>query len=233
MKVFCFSYAGGTAAFFESLEREAGDGLEFVKLEYAGHGKRHKEAFYQSFERLAADLYEQLKQQLKPEEAYAMFGYSMGTISVIEILRKILALGEIHPPVHVFLAAHEPYTQAYLADFADGLQDEQVKERTIQFGAVPEKLISNRSFWRVYLPIYRADYAMIGAYQFERLDLSTDIPATVLYSQTDTPFADMKGWSAYFTGDCQFIAYTGNHFFLQEHCREIAETMKRRLGSER
>ena len=132
-------------------------------------------------------------------------------------------------PACVFLAAHEPHTKAALASYSSGEQDELVKERTISFGAVPEALINNRSFWRMYLPLLRADYALIGQYNFDRLDLQTDIPLVVFYSESDTPSEEMKQWQRFFTGKCEFFSYDGTHFFIKEHFAEMAEIMKQKL----
>ena len=36
----CFPFAGGTASFFDMIEKDL-EGIDLVKLEYAGHGTRH------------------------------------------------------------------------------------------------------------------------------------------------------------------------------------------------
>ena len=224
-QLFCFTYAGGTAAFFEEIEKDL---LEFdlVKLEYAGHGTRHKEAFYQDFEELADDMFRLLKEQYDGGQ-YSLLGYSMGTITLVEVLKRILADNDMEVPSHVFLTAHEPHSKAELIGFTDDELDEWVKKRTVRFGAVPEKLLNNESFWRMYLPIYRADYGIIGNYSFEKLTLRTTIPTTVFYSETDTPRKEMELWKRYFTGDCEFFKYEGTHFFIQNHHVEMADMIKK------
>ncbi len=107
--------------------------------------------------------------------------------------------------------------------------DNWVKERTIQFGAVPKTLIDNAPFWRMYLPLYKADYLMISQYKFEDLDICTSVPATVFYSETDTPLDEMRDWDRYFVGDIDFIQYEGDHFFINDYHKEIADNIKDRL----
>jgi surfactin synthase thioesterase subunit len=228
MKLICFTYAGGTASFYDNLKMKLAPDIELIAMEYAGHGQRHKEPFYSDFFELANDMYENISVINKDNDTYALMGYSMGSISAIEVLEKILQENG-KPPSHIFLAAHEPKTKESLAEFQDNEHDDLVKERTIQFGAVPEKLLNNKSFWRMYLPIYRADYTIIGKYRFEDLKMKSNIPATVFYSESDTPYSDMKVWRDYFIEDCDFLQYKGNHFFLNEHCSEIAEEIKRKL----
>ena len=219
-QVFCYTYAGGSASFFDTIEKDL-PALELVKPDYAGHGSRRKEPFSGDFAELADDLFARFLQDYAGG-AYALFGYSMGTIAAAEILKRILASPELPAPAHVFLAAHEPHTKAELAGYAPDALDEWVKERTIRFGGIPEKLLNNQSFWRMYLPLYRADYSLIGRYRFEDLRFRTTIPATVFYSETDTPRTDMEAWRNYFTGPCEFAEFPGSHFFIQEHHKEMA-----------
>lgn len=230
MRLFCFTYAGGAASFFDLLKPYLSPAIKLSGLEYAGHGSRMKENFYQDFSELVDDLYPRMWETLcDRHEPYALMGYSMGSISAVETLKRILSEGKLYPPVHIFLAAHEPRTKGELQGFDSGEQDDMVRERTICFGGLPETLINNRSFWRLYLPVYRADYSMIGRYDFNDLGLRTGVPATVFYSEEDTPLVEMKQWERYFIKKCDFLRFDGNHFFMQQHYREMAEIISERL----
>lgn len=229
MQLFCLTFAGGTAAFYNQIEPYIAKDIEVIKLEYAGHGTRHKEKFYKDFNELADDMYDKIARRVNSNNEYALFGYSMGSISLVEIIIRILDRAEIKLPCHVFLAAHEPITKKELANYSDGELDDYVKDRTIRFGGIPEKLIKNKSFWRMYLPIYRNDYSIIGKYDFDRLNLNTNIPATIFYSPTDTKVSDMKLWSKYFIGELELLEYKGTHFFISDHCEEMCAVINNRL----
>ena len=56
--------------------------------------------------------------------------------------------------------------------------------------------------------------------------MRTEIPATVFYSETDTPRAEMERWRAVFTGKCGFARFEGNHFFIREHHAEMARIIR-------
>lgn len=230
-QLFCFTYAGGNATFFNDISDDLPE-YEVIPFEYSGHGKRYKEPFYSSFSELAEELYSQLKQTYSGGE-YALFGYSMGTISLIEVLKRILANNEIASPKHVFLAAHEPLTRIDFYNADPEKTDLHIKNRTIAFGTVPDKLINNRSFWRLYLPLFRADYSLIAQYRFEELSLVTEIPATIFYSDTDTPLQDMQLWKDYFIGECDLFRFTGNHFFIQQHHNEMADIIRNRWAGDK
>lgn len=229
MQLFCFTFAGGTAAFFNQLEETCASQIEFVKLEYPGHGSRHKEKLCDTFQELSVDLYGQIRENYSGGE-YALMGYSMGSIAVLETLRYLMRIEELPCPRHVFLAAHEPKVVVDLDKCSSEEIEEYVKNRTILFGGVPDQLLNNKSFWRMYLPLYKADYLMISRYHFEDLMFTSDIPVTVFYSEQDTPRAEIERWRRYFTGSCEFVEYTGTHFFINEHYREMAMLIKERLG---
>lgn len=221
MQLFCFTYAGGSADFYNQIEPFIASDIEVVKLEYSGHGKRRKEPNYESFNDLTEDMYSLIKEYMRVNENYALMGYSMGSIVLVEVLSKIKKMEEINLPIHVFLAAHEPINKKELIGFSSEECDELIIDRTIKFGGIPQKLINNKSFWRVYLPVYRNDYSLIGRYDFNSLDLKCKVPATILYSPTDTNPADMRKWKNYFCGDIEFFEYDGSHFFIREYCKEI------------
>lgn len=226
-QLFCFSYAGSTASFFDEMEEDM-PGLELVKLEYAGHGERRREPYYSDFDELSDDMLRQLEDRYSGGR-YALLGYSMGTISLVEVLRKMICR-EMNLPDYVFLAAHEPHTKAELLGFTDDELDAWVMKRTIRFGGVPEVLLNNRTYWRTYLPLYRADYIIIGKYNFDNLDLRTRIPVVVFYSETDTPLKEMMLWENYFVGAVDYYKFEGGHFFIREHHGKMAEIISGKMG---
>ena len=232
MKLFCLSYAGGNATFYKGIEEKFNNNIELIKLEYSGHGDRRKEPFYNSFKELAVDLYKLVKNEVSNGEDYAMFGYSMGSIGVIELLKLIELKNEIAMPKHIFLAAHEPNTIKAPIELSDEELTTLIKNRTIQLGGVPKVLIDNNSFWRTYLPVISADYKMIVHYSFEDFNYQTTLPTTIFYSQEDTPIAEMEKWHNICIGEIDYYRFSGSHFFMKEHEKEISHIVLNKLTKE-
>lgn len=228
-QLFCFTYAGGNTSFYDKLRLCLEQSLDVIPLEYAGHGKRHDEEFYKDFQELSNDMYRLLLEYYNPSIDYSLMGYSMGSIAVTELLKRIIDNSKIPLPKHVFLAAHEPHTKSELEGFLETDSDDFIKDRTIQFGGIHPKLIFNKSFWRIYLPLFKADYALIGRYNFNEINLNTDVPLTVFYSEADTPLDVMKEWKKYYTGNVDFFCFEGNHFFINEHYEKIANIIVKEL----
>lgn len=84
----CFSRAGGSGVFFDVIERDL-DGMEIAKLKCARHGTRRKEDFYKDFADLNEDVFQKLKDRYSGGEC-VLFSYSMGTIALAEVLKRIL-----------------------------------------------------------------------------------------------------------------------------------------------
>ena len=231
LTIFCFTYAGGTSDFFKVIEGALEPEIELVKLEYPGHGKRGKERLCETFEEVSEDLYPIIRDYLHDHDAteYALMGYSMGSIASFAMLQKIEEKNELPSPKHVFMAAHEPLTKREMLDIPSDNIDEYVKKRTIEFGTVDEKLINNQVFWRMYLPLYKADYLMIARFRFEEQKYATMVPATVFYSEDDTKYKDMLLWKNYYIGNIEFERYKGFHFFINDHYDEMASVIKKRL----
>ena len=229
----CFTYAGGTKGFFDQIEEDLLPEIEILKLDYSGHGERIREPLLSSIEETAADLYERIifscgEAIEKGEIRYSLMGYSMGSLVALEITRYIASMGKISLPEHVFLCAHEPGSENIFAGVSDEKVDDIVKSRTIKFGGVPGELINNESFWRMYLPLYKADYLMNAQYKIEKVNSIAHVPATVFYSEEDIGFDEMKGWNKIFL-NCDFIEYKGQHFFMNEYYKDMALNIKKRL----
>lgn len=229
MQLFCFTYAGGTTAFFNQLEEAVGKDIEFIKLEYPGHGTRIKERLCENFRDVVTDLYPFMKEKYNGGE-YGLLGYSMGSFSAIEMYRYLSEIGELSLPKHIFIAAHTPNVMINFDKIGEKDIDEFVKKRTVDFGAVPKQLINNNSFWRMYLPIYKADYLMISRYSLDKYNFKSNIPLTVFYSEKDTPLNSIKEWDKYFENPVEYIQYDGPHFFIKDYYLDMAKVIAERLG---
>ncbi|MDD6616721.1 MAG: thioesterase domain-containing protein, partial [Lachnospiraceae bacterium] len=97
IQLFCIPYAGGMAGAFDELKKLLADEILVTPIEYAGHGTRKTEAFYQDFGELAGDVRNQMRELRRTDLPCALMGYSMGSISVYEILRRY---GDEYSPKH-------------------------------------------------------------------------------------------------------------------------------------
>jgi surfactin synthase thioesterase subunit len=226
IQLFCLPYAGGGPEFFGVLQEHLDENIQLETLEYAGHGKRLKEPFYADFGELAEDAARHINERLQPDSEWMLFGYSMGTIGVYEMLTR----GVLHrEPKHVFLASHEAPDGHWESKGYQDMSDEEMWTAMKQFGGfdrVDDKMMRNRFFRRLYFEPLRADYRLLGNYPANHRGSFT-MPVTVLYSPADIPAELMHGWESFCQAGSTFIELGDNHFFLKTCAEQTAEIINR------
>ena len=146
-QLFCVPYAGGTTDLYNELEAYLSEDIELVRIEYAGHGKRLEEPFYDSFQDMVSDAKRMIMERMDPTSENAFLGYSMGSLVVYEVLRQ----WEQTDVSHVFLSAHKPphlrnAAQRYaLASNDNG----DIKSWLMEFGGIDDRLKHSRIFWEI------------------------------------------------------------------------------------
>ena len=226
MQLFCFTYAGGTAEFYDMFNNKLNKDIEVVAFDYAGSGKRFKEPFYKDFDELSNDMYEKVKDNLNGD--YFLFGYSMGSLVLAKVLELIINKKEIPLPKCVFLNAHEPKPKSEIRDIKGDELDEIIKKHTLKFGGIPKELIKNKSFWRMYLPIYRSHFTLLHNFDF-KFNFKTSVPAVICYSESDIKREDILLWNNFFIGTVEYNGLMGNHFFIKDHTQFICDLINTKL----
>ena len=228
-QLFCLPYAGGSPEFFDGLKQFLDENISLTAMEYAGHGKRLKEPAYADFRELAQDMASRIREQRVPDTDLVLFGYSMGTIGVYEMLAENL-LGE--QPVHVFLASHEAPDGHWDSKRYLDMSDEEFLDAMKQFGGfdgVDAKMLRNRFFRRMYFNPIREDYRLLGNYPANHR-ASFPMDTTMFYAPSDIPAALVRGWDSFFEGDSEYVELGTNHFFLKDCAEETAAVINRRLA---
>lgn len=227
-QLFCLPCAGGSASLFDGLRADDRT-FDATAIEYPGHGDRLGESCCTSIDSLADDAYVQLLKRYQGN-SYALFGYSMGSAVLVELLNRILAKSEMAEPRRVFIAAHEPRNFVILPSNQAQSEDETIKRMVIGLGGLPKMLLDNAAFWRLYLPIYQADFKCLMEYGFENLGLRTHIPASVFFSRDETTETAMSSWNRYFNGEMALHGFEGGHFFINDRSAEICSIIQRELA---
>ena len=215
--------------------------IETVVLEYAGHGKRHRENFYEDFAKLTQDLVRQIHEKRDKSCPYALLGYSMGSIAAYEVL----ASGCLEDtPCHIFLAAHEAPDVEWECKRYPELDDDAFLDTLLGFGGFSEKfdrkLLKNRFFRRLYFDPIREDYRLLASYRMQKRIM---LPAktTIFYAPKDITAEQIHSWDR-FTVEAtdqktcrgqadavQYVSLGCNHFFIRDHAQEMAQVMRRDL----
>ena len=227
MKLFFITYAGGSAGFFNILAAELAGEYECILIEYAGHGARRREPFYHSFTDMVNDVSQIIAGYLEEDEVYGIFGYSMGSLVAYEVLTGAIEKGKC---MHLFAAAHFPPDASEIRKKYSKMTDEELSREMEQFGGLDARIIANKRFLDIYLPVIRKDYQLLEEYVFSGIKKKVSCKITVFYSEEDTPYAVMRGWQEYTQDEIIFLRYYGNHFFLKKQEKAVADDIRKALS---
>lgn len=228
IRLFCFPFAGGSAAAYRMWSRLAPRHVHVSGVEYPGRGMRLAEEPVRSLPPLIRNLAGLIEPLL--HEPFAFFGHSMGGIVAYELTRALRARG-VPQPRHLFISgAGAPGEPSALRCLADAGDDEVIEElRTL--GGTPPELFDNAELMELAVRALRADSTALGTYE-HREQPPLQVPITVFGGRADdlVPPAHLRGWSALTTAGCRLRLFPGDHFFLYPASREILATVSQTLG---
>jgi medium-chain acyl-[acyl-carrier-protein] hydrolase len=224
-RLYCFPYAGGSAAIFRGWNVALGESIEVVPLEYPGRGRRIRERPCDSLPSLLSELTSEIL--LRPPAPTAFFGYSLGALVAYEMARLLdvrIGASLTHLLVAAFGAPHMrppatgPEAQADLAT------------RLRVLGGTPEELLADESLLAVLAPAIEADFGIVDRYVYEPAPLLT-CPITVLGGSDDSNVSArrLRGWRSLTTERCEVHLLPGGHFFLHEQTSSILRLVAKAL----
>lgn len=219
MRLFCFPYAGGTAALFRSWPENLPADVEVVAVQLPGRLSRHNHA---PFTRLAPLLHA-LEAALLPylNEPFAFFGHSMGALISFELARQLRRSCDRHP-IHLFAAGR----RAPQIPDADApiyhLPDDSFIAELHQLNGISDLVMQDAQLLQLVLPTLRADVELCETYTYVE-EAPLDCSITVLGGLNDTmvPQADLAAWKEQTTAGCTLRMFTGDHFFVQSARKQV------------
>lgn len=227
MQLFFMPFAGGGKGSFDALTPLLTDEFEIHVFEYAGHGDRRAEPFYESFGDMAEEAALFVKQH-RNSGPYALFGYSMGSLVVYEMFAGNYLT---EPPAHFFLASHDSPDSRWEGRQYYGLGENDFIEVLKKMGGLDrldEKTLGNKFFRKLYLEPIRQDYRLLAEYEMSR-KVVLPAQATLFYAPADITKERIERWKPFLQAGSRIIAMGSRHFFLQSHREEIVGQIKNSL----
>lgn len=223
--IFCIPYAGGSASAYSEMKNIASQyNVELVPLEYAGHASRIKENLCGSMEETADDIYRKITEYLNRNyvESYGIFGHSMGSWVLYEIVNRLHMNTIVPNPKKIFFSANT-VPQFPIENRVAGLSDGQFWEYVYSQGGIDEQLYNNREFRDFILPVLKNDYVILENYA------SPQVPEK--YFMEDMHVIGSRGdviteeqlmqWADFAMGGFEIKWFDGDHFYFRECAGEV------------
>lgn len=230
LKLYCIPYSGGSADLYLKWKKEMDNNIQLVPVELAGRGKRMKQPFYVSWQEAVTDIVNQILEDLKDGERYAIYGHSMGALLAFETYYELLKR-KSQMPIHMFFSGRKaPQNIQGKTAFYALPEEEFLKVVYVYGGSTPEAM-ANPVLRNLFLPILRADFRISETYEYELREEKIACPITLLNGKNDESVLefDMNEWREFAGSSFCERKLEGSHFFIMEHIKEVTEILLEEL----
>lgn len=232
IKLFCFPYAGGSAAAYNKWKQYLDKGIELHTVELAGRGRRIYDPLYDSMDEAVNDVYKIVIPQIA-DMPYCFFGHSMGGIIAYELALKIRELKKPRPR-HIFFSGRgAPHIRGSEDERKiHTMTEEEFKKEIIELGGTPKEFFEHPELLDVLLPMLRSDFKIAECYEEKSSITPFDHDITVFIGKEEDVTAEqMHGWREHTSGICTLHYFNGDHFFLSEETKKVVEIINKTLRS--
>ncbi|MGD0939057.1 MAG: thioesterase domain-containing protein [Terracidiphilus sp.] len=213
MRLFCLPHAGGGAITYHSWVAKLPAFVQPCSVLLPGRETRLSEVLFTQFDTLLDAMDRELRPWL--DIPFAVFGHSMGALLAFEWVRKLQRDGAAMP-AWLFLSGRRapdtPDDNHLLHPLPDS---EFVKQLARVYDGIPQEFLENEALLEVFLPILRADIAVVESYRFQEGE-PLDCPMTVFSGINDTSinWNQLRAWQRQ-THRRRFAmqVFPGGHFY--------------------
>ncbi|HEY8023848.1 MAG TPA: thioesterase domain-containing protein [Burkholderiaceae bacterium] len=217
-RLFCFPYAGGSAASYAAWDEFLPDSIELVAIQPPGRANRMNEGLLTSVVQMAGHIVEAIPPLL--DRPYMLYGHSLGSAVSFELLHALKDRGLPLPFKYICGARRAPHNVPRIPPIHDYPLEKFKAELRDSFG-MPEVVLNNAELMEIFAPILRTDFK--AAYIYVRMpDFRFDFDVAVFGGTQDDKvlMEDMAGWQDHFVKPIDFQVFEGGHMFLDTH-REL------------
>jgi medium-chain acyl-[acyl-carrier-protein] hydrolase len=218
LRLFCFHYAGATAAIFRGWREHLPSWVELIAVQLPGRDYRMGEPLLDDSEPVVEELAAILPPLL--DRPYVFFGHSMGALISRDLAHSLRRQGLPEPDLFIASGRSAP-SHRWTDAGAQALPDEAFIETVRDYNGTPEELITDPDLRELWMPRLRADLTISAMHRYVEQPPLT-CPMLVLHGTVDRLVTDagLRAWARETSGPLRYVRYPGNHFFL--HSQEKA-----------
>ena len=221
IKLFCFPYAGGSAAIFTKWKRYLDPAIELFPVELSGRGSRLYEPFYNNVTEAVDDVFQLIYDDIR-HVPYALFGHSMGSLIAYELTKKLRA-NDLLLPSHVFFSGRgAPHIKRADEKKYHLMDDVEFKREVIELGGTPKEFFEHPDLLNLFLPVLKNDFRLAEEEREEAVPVPLETDITVFLGKgDDLTAAQCDGWKVLTKQLCSVYYFEGGHFFIHEETRKL------------
>jgi medium-chain acyl-[acyl-carrier-protein] hydrolase len=229
LRLFCFAHAGGGGSAYSRWSHELPDDVEVCGVQLPGRETRLRESPVTD----PPELIDQLTTDLTPwlDRDFAFFGHSLGALLAFEVTRALRRRGAALPRLFFGSGYQSPMTPNGAGRYRGLSDDEMLAQIAARYGGIPSVVASDPDLRRHYIPVLRADFALLAAYQYAP-EAPLDLPLFLYNGVSDARVTaqGLQGWRSLTTGPYQERWFPGGHFYLQENRTAVLQRLSQDLA---
>lgn len=228
LRLFCFSYAGGSAHAYRQWAEGLPSGIEILSIQLPGRGARLFEPLYTSLASIIDDICRELLPYLN--RPFVFFGHSMGALISFEVARHLRACG-LPRPLHLFVSGRGGPRQRDRELNLSSLPDDELVERLRAFNGATAELLDNAELMRMMLPTIRADFQICETHVYQtKPPLDCPISAFGGLDDSEVPRERLESWRNETTEGFRLQMFPGGHFYLHSAEATLLHALGRELA---
>jgi medium-chain acyl-[acyl-carrier-protein] hydrolase len=227
LRLFCFPYAGAGASVYRGWADALPAEIELCPVQLPGRETQLKQPPFTDLSLLSRALTDALLPYL--DRPFAFLGHSMGALVSFEVIRQ-LRRQKAPLPAHLLVSGRRAPQIPHLAPPIHHLPDEVFISALQQFGGMSPVVWQNAELRRLFLPVLRADFAMLETYSY-RTEPPIACPISALGGVQDpeTMGDNLTAWQEQTSNQFSLRLFPGGHFFIKNDREAFLQVLERSL----
>jgi medium-chain acyl-[acyl-carrier-protein] hydrolase len=211
MRLFCFPYAGGSAGIFRGWQKLLTHTVNIYPVELPGHGQHFRTAPHTRL----AELIPAAADALLPflDQPFAFYGHSMGALIAFELACYLKTTYKLEPSQLLVSGRAAPQIVQNRTHLHN-LSEPELLAELKRLKGTPLKLLDDFDAIAFWLPVLRADFALVAGHVWSHSMLTCPIVAYGGLQDEDVPRSSIAAWRDVTSGEFCLRMMQGDHFFI-------------------
>ena len=228
LQLYCFHDAGGSSNLFSEWDKYFNADVEVIGVELPGRGDFNDKMPYTDYQLFMKDFITEIIQNIGNKQ-FAIYGHSMGGLLAYETARQ---LHKNHGKEAISLIiSGTPSLNGYVNSFVNSIIESAPNYLDlVKYLPNPSIIDLNNQIYHNTLKTLLADFTLLYSYKhINNYTLRCNVLAFGARYDDRVKLSDVKKWKDETSANYSLIEFDGDHFFVYNNKKFVAETINNHL----